>query len=109
MPARTRQRKRSRAGSWKDETRQMSFEWRSKCGAMLVPLDENACLVTSPILLFPFAESEGYKPADFDGLIEIAGNGGEFETIDENTLLEAQSDFMPWLPRGIVQLAVHDR
>jgi hypothetical protein len=45
------------------------------------------------------AESEGYKPADFDTLIEIAGGGSEFETIDENMLLEAQPDFMPWLPR----------
>lgn len=45
------------------------------------------------------AESQGYKPANFDRLIEIAGDDSEFETIDERLLLEAQPDFMPWLPR----------
>ncbi len=90
----------SLAGRWRVETRQMSFEWRSKRDAMRVRLDDDGCLVTYPILLpSPFAESEGYKPADFDRLIEIAGDGSEFETIDENLLLEAQPDFMPLLPR----------
>jgi len=49
--------------------------------------------------LFTLRESEGYKPADFDRLIEIAGDGREFETIDESTLFEAQPDFVQWLPR----------
>jgi hypothetical protein len=33
-----------------------------------------------------------------DRLIEIAGDGREFEKIGESTLFEAQPDFMPWLP-----------
>ena len=86
------------AGRWKDETREMSFEWCSKRDAMRIRL-ENDCLVTFPVLLSsPFEESEGYKPADFDRPIKIAGDGSEFETIDERVLLEAQPDFTPWLP-----------
>jgi hypothetical protein len=30
--------------------------------------------------------------------LEIAGDGSEFERIDEGLLYEAQPDFMPWLP-----------
>lgn len=72
---------------------------------MRVRLDEDGCLVTSPILLSsPFAESEGYRPVDFDRLIEIAGDGSEFETIDEQMLLETQADFLPWLFREPVQI-----
>jgi hypothetical protein len=45
------------------------------------------------------AESEGYKPADFDRLVEISGESDVTEEIDENTLLEALPDFIPFLPR----------
>jgi hypothetical protein len=87
------------AGRWKDDTRRISFEWFTKRDAMRVRLD-GFCLVTIPISLSsPYEESEGYKPADFDRLIEIAGDGREFETIDESTLFEAQPDFVQWLPR----------
>jgi len=86
------------AGRWKNETRDVSFEWRSKRDAMRIRL-EDGCLVTFPQLLSsPFEESEGYEPADFDRLIKIAGDGSEFETVDERVLLEAQADFTPWLP-----------
>jgi hypothetical protein len=65
---------------------------------MRVRLDDG-CLVTTPILLSsPNEECEGYKPADFDRFIEIAGDGSEFERIDEGLLYEAQPDFTPWLP-----------
>jgi hypothetical protein len=90
----------SLAGTWKDETQRESFEWRSKRDTMRVRLEENGCLATLPIRLSsPYEESEGYTPADFDRLIEIAGDGSDFETIDEGMLVEAQPDFMPWLPR----------
>jgi hypothetical protein len=45
------------------------------------------------------AESEGYKPADFDRVLEISTEDGAVEEIDENTLLEAMPDFIPFLPR----------
>jgi len=63
-----------------------------------VRLVENLRLETLPIWLYPDEESEDYKPVDFDRLIEIAGDGWEFEQISESTLFEAQPDFMPWLP-----------
>jgi hypothetical protein len=64
-----------------------------------VRLDNNGRLETLPILLSSSVEREGYKPADFDRLIEIAGDGREFDTIDESTLFETQPDFVQWLPR----------
>lgn len=76
------------------------FDWRSKRDAMRIRLEEDGSLVTFLILLrAALAEGQGYKPANFDRLIEIAGGDSEFETIDERLLLEAQPDFMPWLPR----------
>jgi hypothetical protein len=88
------------AGTWKSQTRRMSFDWRSKRDDTRIRHEEDGCLATFPILLrTALAESQGYKPADFDRLIEIAGDGSEFETVDERLLLEAQPDFMPWLPR----------
>jgi hypothetical protein len=86
------------AGRWTVETQRESFEWFTKRDAMNVRLVENARLETLPILLSPYAESEGYRPVDFDRLIEIAGGGWEFEKVSESTLMEAQPDFMPWLP-----------
>ena len=38
-----------------------------------------------------FAESEGYEPADFDRLVEISGESGGAEEIDENMLLEGHA------------------
>ena len=45
------------------------------------------------------AESEGYKPANFDRLFEISGELGSAIQIDENTVLEAMPDHIPFLPR----------
>jgi hypothetical protein len=56
-------------------------------------------LATFPIALSILAESEGHEPADFDRLVEISGESGAREEIDENTLLEAMPDFIPFLPR----------
>ena len=56
-------------------------------------------LVTFPPALSIFAESEGYKPADFDRYVEISGGSGSTVQIDENMLLEAMPDFIPFLPR----------
>jgi hypothetical protein len=86
------------AGAWKDETRYESFEWDTKRDPMRVRLNDDGCLVTFPLAISPLAESEGYQPANFDRLIEIAGEGGDTITIDENTLLEAMPDFTPFLP-----------
>jgi hypothetical protein len=41
----------------------------------------------------------GYMPADFDRSIEISGKNGGTVEIDEDMLLEAMPDFMPFLPR----------
>jgi hypothetical protein len=52
-----------------------------------------------PALRSILTESEGYKPAEFDRLIEISGERGSTMEIDENMLLEGMPDFMPFLPR----------
>jgi hypothetical protein len=86
------------AGKWEDVTRHVSFEWSTKRDPMRVVLGEDH-LRTFPIALSsPLAESEGYKPADFDRLVEISVESDVKEEIDENTLLEAMPDFIPFLP-----------
>jgi hypothetical protein len=45
------------------------------------------------------AESEGYKPAEFGRRIEISGESGSRLEFDENVLLEAMPDFVPFLPQ----------
>jgi hypothetical protein len=87
------------AGKWEDVSRHESFEWRTKRDPMRVILGDEGYLVTFPPALSIFAESEGYKPADFDKLVEISGESGVTEEIDENMLLEAMPDFVPFLPR----------
>lgn len=87
------------AGRWTNETQRESFEWFTKRDAMNVRLHESGRLETLPILPSShLEESQGYRPVDFDRLIEIAGSGWEFEQIGESTLFEAQPDFVPWLP-----------
>jgi hypothetical protein len=86
-------------GKWEDVTRHESFEWSTKRDPMRVVLVEEH-LTTFPMALSsPLAESEGYKPADFDRLVEISGESDVTEEIGENTLLEAMPDFIPFLPR----------
>jgi hypothetical protein len=54
---------------------------------------------TFPLRNSLLAESEGYEPADFDRRVEISGDSGSTVEIDENMLLEAMPDFIPFLPR----------
>jgi hypothetical protein len=63
------------SGKWEDVTRSESFEWSTKRDPMRVVLGEGF-LTTFPIALSVLAESEGYKEADFDKLIEISGESG---------------------------------
>jgi hypothetical protein len=87
------------AGKWEDVLRHESFEWKTKRDAMRIEVSDEGCLKTFPLALSILAESEGYKPADFDRLIEISGESGGTVVIDENMLLEAMPDFIPFLPR----------
>jgi hypothetical protein len=88
------------AGRWTDEQRRMSFEWNAKRDGRRVRLDDGDSLVTMPIVpVSPLEESASRKPADFDRLVEIAGDGSEFETFDERMLFEAMRDVMQWLPQ----------
>jgi hypothetical protein len=87
------------AGKWEDVTRHESFEWQTKRDAMRIKISDEGYLVTFPPALSIFAESEGYKPADFDRRIDISGESGSAVEIDENMLLEAMPDFIPFLPR----------
>jgi hypothetical protein len=64
------------AGTWKDETRYESFEWGTKRDPLRVSFDDDGCLVTFPLSISAFTESKGHEPADFDRLVEIAGDGG---------------------------------
>jgi hypothetical protein len=88
------------AGKWENVTRHESFEWKTKRDAMRITVSEDGYLVTyPPVLPSIFDESEGYIPAEFDRLIEISGESGSTVQIDENMLLEAMPDFIPFLPR----------
>jgi hypothetical protein len=87
------------AGKWEDVTRYESFEWKTKRDPNRVIVSDEGYLVTFPPAISILAESEGYKPADFDKLIEISGESGSSLEIDENMLLEAMPDFIPFLPR----------
>lgn len=86
------------AGKWEDVTRHESFEWKTKRDARRVMLGDGY-IRTYPPLISMLAESEGYKPADFDTLLDISEESGDIGKIDENTLLEAMPDFVPFLPR----------
>jgi hypothetical protein len=86
------------AGKWEDVSRTERFEWKTKRDRMRITVAEEGYVTTSPIALNILAESEGYEPADFDKYIEIVGENGATEEIDENMLLEAMPDFTPFLP-----------
>lgn len=88
------------AGRWEDITRHESFEWKTKRDAMRITVTDEGYLVTLPPALSSILmESEGYRPAEFDKLIEISGESGSTANIDENMWLEAMPDFIPYLPR----------
>jgi hypothetical protein len=80
-------------------TRHESFEWKTKRDPRRIEVRDEGYLKTFPLALSILAESEGYKPAEFDRLVEISGESGGTIEIDENMLLEAMPDFMPFLPR----------
>jgi len=86
------------AGKWEDVQRYESFEWRTKRDPTRINVCDEGHIVTFPRPLRIFAESEGYTPADFDRLIEISGENGAPVEIDENMLLEAMPDHIPFLP-----------
>lgn len=86
------------AGKWEDVSRHESFEWKTKRDPMRVVLHDDGYIVTFPPALSILRESDGYKPADFDRLVEVSGDNGVVDTIDENMMLEAMPDFMPFLP-----------
>lgn len=44
------------------------------------------------------AQNEGYRPADFDRLDDLSGDGQFREEVDKNTVLEAMPDFTGFLP-----------
>ena len=85
------------AGTWRDEIRQESFEWNTKRDPIRIEIRANN-ISTFPPAGSPFAESAGYDPAEFDRLVAISAENGSLEEIDENTLLEAMPDFIPFLP-----------
>jgi hypothetical protein len=76
------------AEKWEDVTRHESFEWSIKHDPMRIDLCDGH-LTTFPIALSMLAESEGYKLADFDRVLEISTEDGAAEVIDENMLLGA--------------------
>jgi len=69
-------------------------------GAQLGPAgDGSDNLLTMPISKSKLDESEGYLPVDFDRSVEITGEDGRAETIDdEDMLFEATPDHVQWLP-----------
>jgi hypothetical protein len=85
------------AGKWEDLTRHESFEWKTKRDPNRILVCDEGHIVTFPRVQSILAESEGYKPADFDRLIEISGENGSPVEIDENMLLEAMPDYTPFL------------
>lgn len=91
--------KRWLAGKWEDVERQESFEWRTKRDPNRIEVCDDGYIVTFPREQPIFAESEGKSPADFDKRIKIADEKGGTEEIDEDMLLEAMQDFIPFLPQ----------
>jgi hypothetical protein len=87
------------AGRWEDVTRHVSFDWKTKRDPMRITVSDEGYVRTFPLKNSILVESEGYEPADFDRLVEISGESGGAVEIDENTLLEAMPDFIPFLPR----------
>ena len=87
------------AGKWEDVHRQESFEWRTKRDPNRINVCDEGYIVTFPRVQLISAESEGKPPADFDRRIEILDENGGAEEIDEDMLLEAMRDFIPFLPR----------
>jgi hypothetical protein len=87
------------AGKWEDVTRHGSFEWKTKRDPMRITVSDDSYVGTFPLKNFILAESEGYEPAVFDTHVEISGESGGAVQIDENMLLEAMPDFIPFLPR----------
>jgi hypothetical protein len=87
------------AGKWEDVTRHESFEWKTKRDAMRIEVNAEGYVATfPPALPSMLAESEGYKPAEFDRCLEISGESGSIKEVDENELLEAMPDFVQFLP-----------
>jgi hypothetical protein len=84
---------------WEDVTRHVSFDGKTKRDPMRIAVSDEGYVVTFPRKNSILAESEGYEPADFDRRIEISGESGSTVEIDENMLLEAMPDFIPFLPR----------
>ena len=91
----------SLAGTWKDVTREFSFDWCTKRHAtwkvQLAGVGSDS-LLTMPISQSKLDESEGYLPVDFDRPAEIIGEDGRTVTIDEDMLFEAMPDHVQWLP-----------
>ena len=87
------------AGRWEDITRNVSFEWQTKRDPMRIAVSDKSHVLTFPRQNSILAESEGYEPADFDRLVETSGESDVADEVDENTLLEAMPDFIPFLPR----------
>ncbi len=87
------------AGKWEDVERQESFEWRTKRDPNHITVSNEGYIVTFPRAQPVSAESEGKLPADFDRRIEILDENGGAVEIDEDMLLEAMPDFIPFLPQ----------
>ena len=91
----------SLAGTWKDVTREFSFDWCTKRHAtwkvQLAGVGSDS-LLTMPISQSKLDESEGYLPVDFDRPAEIIDENGRTVTIDEDVLFEAMPDHVQWLP-----------
>ena len=87
------------AGKWEDVERQESFEWRTKRDPNRINVCDQGYITTFPREQPILAESEGKPPADFDKRIKILDENGDTVESDENMLLEAMPDFIPFLPR----------
>jgi hypothetical protein len=79
--------------------RNVSFEWQMKRDPVRITVNDEGYVRTFPRKNSILAESEGYEPADFDRRIEISGESGGTVEIDENMLLEAMPDFIPFVPK----------
>jgi hypothetical protein len=86
------------AGRWQDVKRHLCFDWRTKRDAMRIDIGDGY-FTTYPIELpSPFEESEGYTRVDFDSLLTVSEESGVISEVDEDTLLEAMPDYLPFLP-----------
>lgn len=85
-------------GQWRAVERRLSFEWMTKRDAVRIAVDASSIAAYPITLPSPLMECEGYEPVDFDSRFTVSDESGVISEVDEDMLLEAMPDYLPFLP-----------